>query len=105
MKGLDKALEIPISKCPLKVEQIEQVTAVVTFDRKVQQGKEVDRFMIHCPTIRTVEPFDWLKLSSFLVAKRDPITRGRQGLLQDPLPDTRTESVLLLPRQSDRGLR
>ncbi len=62
MKGLDKALEIPISKCPLKVEQIEQVTAGVTFDQKVIKGKEVDRFMIHGLAIRTVEPFDWLAL-------------------------------------------
>ncbi len=62
IKGLDKALEFPISKCPLKVEQIEQVTAVVTLGHRVQQGKEVGTFMIGCPTIRTVEPFDWLNL-------------------------------------------
>ena len=62
MKGLDQALEIPISKCPLKVEQIEQVTAVVKFDVKGPPGKEMDRMMVHCATIRTVEPFEWLKL-------------------------------------------
>jgi len=62
MKGLDEALAIPISKCPLKVEHIEQVTAVVKLDRTVQHGKETGRMMIHCLTIRTVEPFDWLKL-------------------------------------------
>lgn len=62
MKGIDKALEIPISKCPLKVEQIEQVTVGVIFDRKVIKGKEVDRFMIHGLAIRTVEPFDWVTL-------------------------------------------
>ena len=62
MKGLDQALGIPISKCPLKVEQIEQVTAVVKFDVKGPPGKEMDRMMVHCATIRTVEPFEWLKL-------------------------------------------
>ncbi len=62
IKGQDKAFGFPISKCPLKVEQIEQVTAVVKFDRTVQHGKETGRLMIHCLTIRTVEPFDWLKL-------------------------------------------
>lgn len=62
MKGLDEALEIPVSKCPLKIEQIEQVTAVVKLDRTVQHGKDMGRMMFHCLTIRTVEPFDWLKL-------------------------------------------
>jgi beta-lactamase regulating signal transducer with metallopeptidase domain len=62
MQGLDKALGIPISKCPLKVEQIEQITAVVTLGHSVHQGKETGKLMIGSPAIRTIEPFDWLKL-------------------------------------------
>jgi len=62
LKGLDKELGFPISKCPLKVEQIDQVTAVVKLDVTVQQGKELGRMSFHCITISTVEPFDWLKL-------------------------------------------
>ncbi len=62
MKGLDMAMEIPISKCPLKVEQIEQVTAALYFDTTGVGEKEMDRMMARCLMIRTVEPFDWLSL-------------------------------------------
>jgi hypothetical protein len=50
------------SKCPLKVEQIEQVTAAVSFDRVTGRGKEMRRIIMHCPMIRTVQPFDWRKM-------------------------------------------
>ena len=86
MKGLDKALEIPISKCPLKVEQIEQITAVVTFGRKVQQGKEVGTMMIGCPTIRTVEPFDWLKLVRSLWPDAVQIQEGDKAYYKVKFP-------------------
>jgi hypothetical protein len=41
---------------------IEQFTVGLTVGRTVQKGKEYRRVLMHCLTIRTVEPFDWIKL-------------------------------------------
>jgi beta-lactamase regulating signal transducer with metallopeptidase domain len=60
--GLEMGLEIPISKCPLKIEQIEQLSAGITFDRTVQRGKEMRRIIVYAFMIRSVSPFDWVKL-------------------------------------------
>jgi hypothetical protein len=60
LEGLDKAAEIPISKCPLTIEQIEQVTAAVRFEARTVNGKDEGRLMFLSPTIRTVNPFDWM---------------------------------------------
>src|SRR3954454_11442687 len=60
---IEKGVGIPIAKCPLKVEQVEQVTLGLYFGRMpIHQGEQLRRIMMHCTTIRTVEPFDWKKL-------------------------------------------
>jgi hypothetical protein len=54
------SLGVALSKCPLSIEQVEQVSAAVRFGRTVHEGKELGTFMLHCTTIRTIDPFDWL---------------------------------------------
>ena len=51
---------VPAPKCPLRVEEIEQVTATLGFSRfTTDKGKEMRRISLHCMVIRTVKPFDW----------------------------------------------
>ena len=58
-----RALGVPAPKCPLKVEEIEQITASLSINRfTTAEGKELRRFIFHCVMFRTVKPFDWAKL-------------------------------------------
>jgi hypothetical protein len=58
-----RALGVPAPKCPINVEEIEQVTASLSFSRfTTNEGKELRRFILHCVMFRTVKPFDWAKL-------------------------------------------
>lgn len=56
---IEQGLGVPLAKCPLKAEQIEQVILALSFGRTTHKGKELRRFWMHCVTVRTVEPFDW----------------------------------------------
>jgi hypothetical protein len=60
IKGLDKAMGVELSKCPLSIEQIEQVSGAVRFGRSVHEGKELGTFSVYCATVRTIQPFDWV---------------------------------------------
>ena len=97
MKGLDKELGFPISKCPLKIEQIEQATAAVVFDRRVIKGKEVDRFMIHGLAIRTVEPFDWLALLRSWWPNATEVKEGTRIYYKIHLPQLGPNGCFFIP--------
>lgn len=62
LEELGMALNFPISNCPLRVEQIEQFSVAIDFGRTVYQGKELRRYSPRGCMIRTVEPYDWIKL-------------------------------------------
>jgi hypothetical protein len=55
-------LGVPAPKCPLRVEDLEQVTASLGFNRVTVEGKEMRRIYMHCVMFRTVKPFDWVNL-------------------------------------------
>jgi hypothetical protein len=57
-----RGLGVPSPKCPLAVEEIEQVTASLGCRRVTIKGKEMRRIDFHCLMIRTVKPFDWVNL-------------------------------------------
>ncbi len=58
-----RALGVPAPKCPLNVEEIEQVTASLSINRfTTTEGKELRSLIYHCVMFQTVKPFDWAKL-------------------------------------------
>lgn len=100
MDGLDAEVGIPLSKIPLKVEQIEQVTVGVYLGRRTDKNgsnKDLRTLMIHGVMVRTMEPFDWRQQVRSLWPDATEVHEGNRTFFKVKYPKLGPEPCFYVP--------